>query len=65
MSRSMSGGPSRPADRNRSNSNSCFTESTLVIPSAKQTAEFAAEPRPWHRMPASSQNLTMSWTIRK
>ena len=65
MSRSMSGGPSRPSDRNRSNSRWCETGSTLVMPSAKQTAELAADPRPWHKMSLSSQNATMSCTIRK
>jgi len=47
MSMSMSGGPSRSGDRNRSNKRPSRTASALVIPSAKQTAELAAEPRPW------------------
>ena len=35
------------------------------VPGRQQTAEFAAEPRPWHRMFRFSQNRTMSWTRRK
>ncbi len=62
---SMSGGPERPGERNRSNSIRWRTASTAVIPSAKQTAELAAEPRPWQRMPRPRQKSTISWTIRK
>jgi hypothetical protein len=40
------GGPSRSGERNRSNNSPSDTASALVMPSAKQTAEFAAEPRP-------------------
>ena len=47
MSMSMSGGPSRAADRNRSNSRFSETGSALVIRRAKHTALLAAEPRPW------------------
>ncbi|SLI44209.1 Uncharacterised protein [Mycobacteroides abscessus subsp. abscessus] len=65
MSMSMSGGPSRSGDRKRSNSSSLATGSTLVMPMAKQTAELAAEPRPWQRIPFRSQKLTMSCTTRK
>ena len=36
---------SMTSDRNRSNSRWCETGLTLVMPSAKQTAEFAADPR--------------------
>jgi hypothetical protein len=43
----MSGGPSRAGDRKRSKNRLSFTASALVMPSEKQTAEFAAEPRPW------------------
>jgi hypothetical protein len=31
----------------------------------KQTAEFAALPRPWHRIRRDRANCTMSWTMRK
>ena len=34
-------------ERNRSNNNPRATGSARVMPSAKQTAELAAEPRPW------------------
>ena len=39
--------------------------STSVMPSAKQTAELAAEPRPWHRMCWLRAKRTMSCTVRK
>lgn len=65
MSRSMSGGPSRSGERNRSKSSPAATASTFVTPRAKHTAEFAADPRPWHRIPDSWQKCTMSWTMRK
>ncbi len=65
MSMSMSGGPSRSGERNRSNSRPSFTASALVMPRAKQTAELAAEPRPWQKMSDRRQNSTMSHTIRK
>jgi hypothetical protein len=61
----MSGGPSRSGERKRSKSRSAATASTLVMPRAKQTAEFAADPRPWQKMPLSWQKVTMSWTMRK
>ncbi len=62
---SMSGGPSRSGARNRSNSRLCPTASTAVMPIAKHTAELAAEPRPWQRMPRSAQNRVSSQTTRK
>ena len=49
-STSISGGSSRSSDKNRSNKRSISTGLTEVTPSMKQTAEFAAEPRPWQRM---------------
>src|SRR5699024_5890586 len=55
MSMSMSGGPSRSGARNRSNSSWWPTGSTAVMPSAKQTAEFAADPRPWARIPSRAE----------
>ncbi|MCC2666077.1 MAG: hypothetical protein K0S35_3999 [Geminicoccaceae bacterium] len=33
------------------------------MPRQKQTAEFAAEPRPWQRMPWLRAKRTMSWTV--
>jgi hypothetical protein len=39
--------------------------STSVMPRQKQTAELAADPRPWQRMPRERANSTMSWTVRK
>jgi hypothetical protein len=65
MSRSMSGGPERPGERNRSKSMRWRTASTAVIPRAKQTAEFAADPRPWHQIPLRLQKATISSTMRK
>ena len=32
-----------------------------VMPSTKQTAEFAAEPRPWQRMPFERAKRTMEF----
>ena len=49
----------------RSNRRSCLVGSTSVMPRQKQTAELAAEPRPWHRMPRPRAKRTMSWTVRK
>ena len=46
MSTSMSGGPSRAGDKKRSKNRFNFTASALVMPNEKQTAEFAADPRP-------------------
>jgi hypothetical protein len=39
--------------------------STSVMPSAKQTAELAAEPRPWQRIFRLRAKRTMSYTVRK
>jgi hypothetical protein len=50
-STSMSGGSLRSRLMKRSNSRCERVGSTAVIPRQKQTAELAAEPRPWHRMP--------------
>jgi hypothetical protein len=36
-----------------------------VIPRTKQTAEFAALPRPWQRIPRERANRTTSQTVRK
>src|SRR3546814_5219310 len=59
-STSMSGGSARSAEMKRSNRTSWVAGSTEVTPRQKQTAELAAEPRPWHRMPRSRANLTRS-----
>ena len=61
----MSGGSRRSWETKRSNSRSDRTGSIEVMPSTKQTAEFAAEPRPWQRMPRERAKLTMAWTVRK
>jgi hypothetical protein len=37
----------------------------VADPERVQTAEFAADPRPWQKMLASLQNRTMSHTTRK
>jgi hypothetical protein len=50
-STSMSGGSLRSREMNRSKSIDMRPGSTSVIPKQKHTAEFAAEPRPWQRMP--------------
>ncbi len=39
--------------------------SMLVMPSTKQTQLFAAEPRPWQRMPRRRLSATMLFTVRK
>ena len=46
----MSGGSLRSAEMKRSISRSILPGFTSVMPSAKQTAELAAEPRPWQRI---------------
>ena len=47
----MSGASFRSRLTKRSNSTSIRSGSTEVTPRQKQTAELAAEPRPWQRMP--------------
>src|SRR6266508_3359645 len=54
-STSMSGGSPRSAEMNRSNRSPIRTGSIEVIPRTKQTAELAALPRPWHRMPRARE----------
>ena len=61
----MSGGSARSRERNRSKRSPIRTGSTLVIPRQKQTAELAAEPRPWQRMSRSRQKRTISTMVRK
>ncbi len=65
MSRSMSGGSLRSFEMKRSKSMSMVSGWTEVISNAKQTSEFAAEPRPWHRMPRALHSLTISHIARK
>ena len=36
-----------------------------MIPRQKQTTEFAAEPRPWQRIPSPRQYRTISHMVRK
>src|SRR3546814_9449722 len=64
-STSMSGGSWRSAETKRSNSRSERAGSTSVMPRQKQTAELAAEPRPWQRMPSERAKRTTSSTVRK
>jgi hypothetical protein len=65
-STSMSGGSLRSGEMKRSNRRSPLSGFTSVTPRQKQTAELAADPRPWQRMPASSRaKRTMSQTVRK
>ena len=61
----MSGGSLRSRLMKRSNSRCERSGSTAVMPRQKHTAELAAEPRPWHRMPLERANVTMSCTVRK
>ena len=63
----MSGGSLRSSEMKRSNSSWCSAGSTAVIPRQKQTAELAAEPRPWHRIGGSRLRAksTMSLMVRK
>ena len=61
----MSGGSLRSLEMKRSNSMFMRAGSTSVMPSAKQTAELAAEPRPWQRIPCERAKRTMSCTVRK
>src|SRR3546814_11862846 len=49
----------------RRSSDLLSTGLTAVIPSAKQTAELADEPRPWQRIFLSLAKRTMSSTVRK
>ncbi len=50
-STSMSGGSSRASETKRSNTMVPTSGDIEVMPSAQQTIEFAADPRPWQRMP--------------
>ena len=47
----MSGGSLRSREMKRSKSSDMRAGSTSVMPRQKHTAELAAEPRPWQRMP--------------
>jgi hypothetical protein len=51
----------------RSNSSWWQAGSTSVMPRQKQTAELAAEPRPWHRIGGSCARAksTISLMVRK
>ena len=64
-STSMSGGSSRASETKRSKTMVPTSGETEVTPSAKQTTEFAAEPRPWQRMPWTRAKSTTSLTVRK
>ena len=61
----MSGGSLRSFDTKRSNSMDMRAGSTSVMPRQKHTAELAAEPRPWHRIPRERAKRTTSCTVRK
>ena len=61
----MSGGSFRARETKRSKRTSIREGSTDVIPRQKQTAELAALPRPWQRIPRLRAKRTMSWTVRK
>src|SRR3546814_8541898 len=59
-STSMSGGSLRSSDTKREKSRSCLSGSMDVTPSRKQTMLFAADPRPWQRIPFVRAKATRS-----
>ena len=61
----LSGGSPRSFEMKRSNSIPERSGFTSVMPSAKQTVELAAEPRPWHKILTLRAKQTMSYTVRK
>src|SRR3546814_19659184 len=64
-STSISGGSLRSAETKRENSRTYFLGTTEVMPRRKHTAELAAEPRTWPRMPGPRANFTLPGHVRK